>query len=53
MMVDLRTWSLLLAAEEGVEGDISNLDDLEPDTGDITHGVTLSTQSRDQNLKRV
>ena len=46
----LRTRSLLLSCEEGVEGYVSDLDNLETDTGDITNGVTTSTESSNQNL---
>ena len=50
MEVCLRTWSLFLAPEESVEGNIGHLADLESDSGNISHGVTLTTKSRDQNL---
>merc|ERR1719347_1402577 len=50
MGVCLRTWSLFLAPEESVEGNIGHLADLESDSGNISHGVTLTTKSRDQNL---
>ena len=46
----LRTWSLFLAPEQSVEGNIGHLADLESDSGNISHGVTLTTKSRDQNL---
>ena len=46
----LRTWPLFLAPEESVEGNIGHLADLESDSGNISHGVTLTTKSRDQNL---
>merc|ERR1719365_45176 len=46
----LRTWSLLLSTEESVEGDIGHLDDLESDSGNISDGVTLSTQTSYQHL---
>merc|ERR1719293_482401 len=42
----LRTWSLLLSTEESIEGDIGHLDDLESGSGNISDGVTLSTQTR-------
>ena len=48
--VSLRTWSLFLAPEESVEGNIGHLADLESDSGNVSHGVTLTTKSRDQNL---
>ena len=41
---------LLLSPEESVEGDVGDLADLEPDSGDISHGVALTSESRDQNL---
>ena len=47
---NLRTRPLLLAAEEGVEGHVGDLADLESDSGNISDGVTLTTESRDQNL---
>merc|ERR550534_3552869 len=46
----LRTWSLLLSTEESIEGDISHLDDLESDSGNISDGVTLSTKTSNQHL---
>ena len=45
-----RTGSLFLAPEESVEGNIGHLADLESDSGNVSHGVTLTTKSRDQNL---
>ena len=44
---------LLLSPEESVEGDVGDLADLEPDSGDISHGVALTSESRDQNLQNV
>merc|ERR1719225_935926 len=46
----LRTWSLFLAPEQSVEGNIGHLADLESDSGNVSHGVTLATKSRDKNL---
>jgi len=46
----LSPWSFLLSAEEGVEGNVGDLDDLEPDSGNITDGVTLTTESSHQDL---
>jgi len=46
----LRPWPLLLAGEKGVEGNVGDLHNLEPDSGDITDGVTLSAESGDQDL---
>merc|ERR1719225_1677231 len=46
----LRTWSLFLAPEQSVEGNIGHLADLESDSGNVSHGVTLTTKSRDKNL---
>merc|ERR1719365_99474 len=46
----LRTWSLLLSTEESVEGDIGHLDNLESDSGNISNGVTLSTETSYQHL---
>merc|ERR550539_868007 len=48
--VSLRTGSLFLAPEESVEGNIGRLADLESDSGNVSHGVTLTAKSRDQNL---
>ena len=44
---------LLLSPEESVEGDVGDLADLEPDSGDISHSVALTSESRDQNLKNI
>ena len=44
---------LLLSPEESVEGDVGDLADLEPDSGDISHGVALTSESRDQNLQNI
>ena len=41
---------LLLSEEEGVQGDVGDLCDLEPDAGNVTDGVTLPAKSRDENL---
>ncbi len=41
---------LLLLAPQGHQTDGSNLHNLETDTGNITDGVTLATETRDQNL---
>ena len=46
----LRPGPLLLSEEERVEGHVGHLDDLEPDSGDITDGVALTTEAGDQNL---
>merc|ERR1711881_499057 len=35
---------------KGGEGDVGDLDDLEPDSGDITDGVTFTTESSDQDF---
>ncbi len=45
-----RPGPLLLAEEERVEGDICHLDDLEPDAGDVAHGVSLPTEPGHQDL---
>merc|ERR1711926_56450 len=48
--VNLSPWSLLLAGEEGVEGDVGHLDNLEPDSGDVADGVALPAEPGDQDL---
>ena len=47
---NLRTGLLLDLLEEGKKGDTSNLGNLETDTGNITDGVTRSTETSDQNF---
>ena len=51
-MIDtaLRPWPLLLAGEEGVEGDVGDLDNLEPDSGNVADGVALPAEPGDQDL---
>ena len=41
---------LLLAEEERVQRHVGHLGDLEPDAGNVTDGVTLPTESGDQNF---
>ena len=50
ILTRLRPGPLLLAEEKGVEGDVGDLDDLESDSGNITDGVTLTTETGDQDL---
>ncbi|GMT25011.1 hypothetical protein PFISCL1PPCAC_16308, partial [Pristionchus fissidentatus] len=45
-----RTRSLLLSLEEGDEGGVGDLDDLETDTGNISDGVSGTTESGDEDL---
>ncbi|GMS96111.1 hypothetical protein PENTCL1PPCAC_18286, partial [Pristionchus entomophagus] len=47
---DLRTRSLLLSLEESNEGGVGDLDDLEADTGNISDGVSGTTESSDEHL---
>ena len=47
---NLRARPLLLATEEGIEGHVGDLADLESDAGDVTNGVTLTSESTDQDL---
>ena len=47
---NLRARPLLLAAEEGVEGHVGDLADLESNAGNVTNSVTLTTESTDQDL---
>ena len=49
-MTTLRPWPLLLAGEEGVEGDVGDLDNLEPDSGDVTDSVALPAETGDQHF---
>ena len=48
--MSLRPWPLLLAGEEGGQRDVGDLDDLEPDSGDIADGVSLPAETGDQDL---
>lgn len=41
---------LLLVLVEGEQRDAGDLDHLEADTGDVTHGVTAATEPRDEHL---
>lgn len=47
---NLRTRSLLLSLEEGDQGGVGDLDDLETDTGNISDGVTGTTESSNEHL---
>jgi len=44
------TTTYLLLSEESVERHTGNLDDLEANTRDITNGVTLTTETSDENF---
>ena len=46
----LGPWPFLLALEECEQRNVGNLDDLEPDSGNITDGVTLTTESGDKDF---
>ena len=47
---NLRARPLLLAAEEGVEGYVGDLADLESNAGNVTNSMTLTSESTDQDL---
>ena len=44
------TTTYLLLSEESIERHTGNLDDLEANTRDITNGVTLTTETSDENF---
>ena len=46
----LRSGLLLLLLEEGEERHAGDLHHLEPDTGNVSHGVSLPAEPSDQNL---
>lgn len=46
----LRTGLLLLALPQSQEGDVGDLDGLELDSGNITDGVTLATETGNEDL---
>lgn len=46
----LRSWALLLFLVQSQQRNVGYLDDLETDTGNITDGVTLTTETGNQNL---
>lgn len=50
VFISLGTWALLLLFVEGQQGHIGDLDYLETDTRNVTHGVALSTEACHQNL---
>jgi hypothetical protein len=47
---NLRPWLLFLLLEKGKQRHTRDLDDLEPDTRNISHSVTLTTKSGNQHL---
>lgn len=47
---DLRTGLFLLFLPESPEGDTGNLDSLELTSGDITDGVTLTTETGNEDF---
>lgn len=46
----LRSRTFLLFLVQGKKGNVSNLDNLKPYSGNITNGVTLTTESCNQNF---
>jgi hypothetical protein len=50
MMQDLRPWLLLLLLEKGKQRHTRDLDNLEPDTRNISNSVTLTTKSSNQHF---
>ena len=46
----LGTWLVLLFLVEGKKGHGCNLNNLESDTGDITNGVTLTTETGNEDF---
>jgi hypothetical protein len=47
---NLRPWLLFLLLEKGKQRHTRDLDNLEPDTRNISHSVTLTTKSSNQHL---
>jgi hypothetical protein len=50
IIIDLRSWLLLLASEQSVETNTGDLDDLETNARNISLGFTLTTETGNQNF---